>query len=92
MTAASTDVDSPLDTGRHEYVVTASLCPQVLLRILGLFAQQSIIPQSIHCEQCENELHATVALINLSSQQAEILHAKIASIVMVQRVSLKCPS
>lgn len=68
----------------HCFEITADLCPQALLRILGLVAQLTLIPRSVLCERHDDRLHARIAIDGLSPQRAEILLAKISMIVTVR--------
>ena len=71
--------------------VTTDLCPQAMLRILGLVAQNSLIPRSIACERHADRLHAQIALDGLSGERAEILLAKISAIVTVREAHVTLP-
>ena len=72
----------------HRFHVTADLCPQAMLRILGLIAQNSLIPRRVVCERLEDRLFAEISVAGLSAERAEILLAKIESIVTVRAVVL----
>jgi hypothetical protein len=75
----------------HRFHVTADLCPQAMLRILGLIAQNSLIPRRVVCERLEDRLYAEIAVAGLSADRAEILLAKIATIVTVRDARLMTP-
>lgn len=64
--------------------VQADHCPQVLLRVLGLFAQRSIIPLSMAASRGADEIALTVEIEAPPAEQAEALVARIESIVMVR--------
>lgn len=68
----------------HCFQITADLCPQALLRILGLVAQLTLIPRSVVCERVDDRLHARIAVDGLSPERAGILLAKISTIVTVR--------
>jgi len=76
----------------YRFHVTADLCPQAMLRILGLIAQNSLIPRRIVCERLEDRLYAEIAVAGLSPERAEILLAKIATIVTVRDAKLMPPA
>jgi len=81
----STDAASaPEPTRLYRFRVTADLCPQAMLRILGLVAQHNAIPRRIVCERLEDRLYAEVSVDGLTVARAEILLAKIAAIVTVR--------
>ncbi len=72
----------------HRFRVTADLCPQAMLRILGLIAQNGLVPRRIVCERLEDRLYAEIAVTGLAPDRAEILLAKIATIVTVREAFL----
>ena len=72
----------------HRFHVTADHCPQAMLRILGLIAQNSLVPRRIVCERLEDRLYAEIAVTGLAPERAEILLAKIATIVTVREARL----
>lgn len=72
----------------YRFQVTTDLCPQALLRVLGLVAQNSLIPRSVACERRGDWLYAKLAIDGLSPARAEILRAKIEAIVTVREAFL----
>jgi hypothetical protein len=72
----------------HRFYVTADLCPQALLRILGLVAQNSLIPRDLICERHDDRLQVQIGVDGLSPERAEILLHKISAIVTVHEVVL----
>lgn len=70
----------------HHFHVTADLCPQALLRILGLAAQNSLIPRSVTCERHDDRLEISLSVDSLSPERAEILLHKLSAIVTVREV------
>ncbi len=72
----------------HFFHVTADLCPQALLRILGLVAQNALIPRSMSCEHHDDRLDVRIAVDGLSPERAEILLHKISAIVTVREAVL----
>ena len=87
MTTAPDGAPAPEPNCLYCFQVTADLCPQAMLRILGLVAQHTLIPRSIVCERREDRLHARIAVDGLSPERAEILLAKISTIVTVREAS-----
>ncbi|MEZ0242487.1 MAG: hypothetical protein ACAH11_03880 [Sphingomonas sp.] len=85
MTTQSTGAPAP---GLHRFKVTADLCPQAMLRILGLVAQNGLVPRRVVCERLEDRLYAEISVTGLTPDRAEILLAKIATIVTVRDVRL----
>jgi hypothetical protein len=86
MTTPPESAPAPDPNCLNRFEVIADLCPQVLLRILGLIAQNSLIPVNLVCERRGDHLHARIALDGLPPARAEILLAKIATIVTVRDV------
>ena len=91
MNSLSVGATAPEPNRLHCFHVVADPCPQALLRILGLIAQNSLIPLSVVCERHAGQLHARIALYGLSPERAEILLAKIATIVTVRDTHLSSP-
>lgn len=92
--AASARLNQPAETKvPRERIVTlsvaADLCPQALLRVLGLIAQHGILPLSIAAERREAAQHFAVDVDNLPDQALAVLLAKIEAIVAVQSASAR---
>ncbi|KQM17231.1 hypothetical protein ASE73_09630 [Sphingomonas sp. Leaf24] len=68
--------------------VTADLCPQITLRILGLLAQRSIIPVTIAVTRRPRSLAMVVVFVPADAQQSAVLLAKIEALVGVRRARL----
>lgn len=68
--------------------VTADLCPQITLRVLGLLAQRSIIPATIAVTHRPRSLALVVVFAPADAQQGAVLLAKIEALVGVRRVRL----
>jgi len=69
--------------------VAADLCPQALIRVLGLIAQHGILPLSIAAERGDTAQHLAVEVDNLPEQALAVLLAKIEAVVAVQSASLE---
>jgi hypothetical protein len=74
--------------GLYRFHVTADLCPQAMLRILGLVAQNGLVPRRIVSERLEDRLYAEILVTGLTPDRAEVLLAKIATIVTVRDARL----
>jgi hypothetical protein len=85
---ASPGAPAPVAHRLNHFQVTAELCPQVLLRILGLVSQHALIPRNVVCERREDGLHVEIEVDGLPDERAEILLAKMAAIVMVREAVL----
>jgi len=68
--------------------VTADLCPQITLRVLGLLAQRSIIPASIIVTGRPRSLLLVILLARDHAQQGAVLLAKVEALVGVRRARL----
>ncbi|TZG25759.1 hypothetical protein [Sphingomonas montanisoli] len=66
--------------------VTANICPQVLLRTLGLIAQRDIIPLGIAFERGPRRLRYLIDIEGLSPHHADILASKVSALVRVRSV------
>lgn len=91
MNSLSVGATAPEPNRLHCFQIVADPCPQALLRILGLIAQNSLIPLSVVCERHAEQLHAKIALPGLPPERAEILLAKIAAIVTVRDAHMISP-
>lgn len=63
--------------------VTAESCPQVLLRVLGLIAQQGLIPYAIDFTRSQHSMRFAVAIDSLPPQRLETLLWKVEGIPAV---------
>ena len=64
--------------------VDAELCPHVMLRVLGLIAQQAVVPAAIRFERSARSVRFEVEVDGLSEHSAQILLEKVRMIVMVR--------
>lgn len=71
--------------------VDAGICPQVLLRVLGLISQQGLIPLTVSTERKRRYQRFMIELDDLSEHGAAVLVKKIESIVMVRSANLVRP-
>lgn len=77
----------------RERIVTlraqADHCPQVLLRILGLFAQHATVPLSIAADRDDDGLRIAVEIDTLPDATMAVLLAKVQAIVTVRLVEIE---
>lgn len=67
----------------HSFAVQAMADPQVLLRLMGLFAQRSIIPDQLICRQAGDVLLITIQAELPDEAVADLLLHKIRAFVSV---------
>jgi acetolactate synthase small subunit len=75
--------------GTATFIVTAARCPQLLCRLLGLFAQQDRVIQSLAVEARPRGYHAAITIAGIDGQRAEIIEHKMRAIVSVRTVKLR---
>lgn len=66
--------------------VTADLCPQMMLRILGVVSRQSAIPRSVAADRSAQQLQVDIALDDLAGDALDRMRAQMAAIVGVRSV------
>jgi acetolactate synthase regulatory subunit len=71
------------------FVVTADHCPQILLRILGLFAQQDLAVDQVAASASRRSLRATVFVSDLDERRVAIIAEKMRQLVMVRTVQVR---
>ncbi|MCC2601592.1 hypothetical protein [Sphingopyxis yananensis] len=67
------------------FAAKASADPQVMLRILGLFAQRYRVPRYVSAVKVGEALHISLEVDELSEEAAEILCWKMQQIVSVRQ-------
>lgn len=72
------------------FVIIAAACPQLPLRLLGLFAQRDLIPRDVAIRCAGDTLDIVVIQDALDPHHAEVIAAKMRALVMVRHVS-QCP-
>lgn len=80
----------PFDTVTAAYSVRALADPQVVGRLLALFAQQDLIPERVRTQRVGDRLSVVVRQPAVSEQRAAVIAEKIRALVMVESVSLEC--
>ena len=68
------------------FVITGAACPQLPLRLLGLFAQRELIPRDVAIRCADDTLAITVIQDALDAHHAGIIAAKMRALVMVRDV------
>lgn len=71
------------------FVVTAGRCPQILLRILGLFAQQDLVIDHVAASASRRSLRATLRVRDLDEHRIAIISEKMRQLVMVRTVKVR---
>lgn len=69
--------------------VSAFICPQILLRVLGLVAQHGAIPYSIGFARRPHSVRIDIVIDSLTPRAAEILLHKIRALPMVRTANLR---
>lgn len=57
--------------------------PQALLRVVGLFAQRSLVPETLTAERTDDGLRVTAAVAGIDARGADILVARLREAVLV---------
>ena len=70
-------------------VVTAERCPQVLLRLLNLFAQQDLVIDHVAASTSRRSLRATICVSNCDEHRLAIIAEKMRQLVMVRTVEVR---
>ena len=74
------------------FAIRTELCPQVLCRLLGLIAQQGRLVDRVEARRRARSLHVSLSIAGIDRQQAEIVAAKMRSLVPVRKVCLVTPA
>ena len=74
--------------GWTEFRVRGDASPQLLMRILGLLAQQDKMPDRATIEKVDETLEVTLAIGTLARHRAEVVAEKIRSMVGTHSVQL----
>lgn len=75
--------------GTATFVVTARRCPQLLCRLVGLFAQQDRLVETLRVDALPRSVRASITIGGIDAQRAEIIANKMRSIVSVRTVRLR---
>ncbi len=74
------------------YVVRAHACPHVVNRVVGLFAQQELIPSRLVVRQDGDALAIRLVQRDLPAHRAAVIAEKIRAMVAVESVRLAARS
>ncbi|MFL9842259.1 hypothetical protein ABS767_14915 [Sphingomonas sp. ST-64] len=75
--------------GTATFVVTAARCPQLLCRLVGLFAQQDRLVHSLRVDTLPRSVRASITVTGIDRDRAEIIRHKMGAIVSVRTVRLR---
>ena len=74
--------------GRSEYRVLAAKTPQVMLRILGLFAQQDQLPDRLRMDVVDDMIWVALTIDGLTRHRADVIAEKLRALVDTEAVDL----
>ncbi|QDX27934.1 hypothetical protein FPZ54_19240 [Sphingomonas suaedae] len=77
------------DVGTATFVVTAGRCPQLLCRLVGLFAQQDRLVHALRVDTLPRSVRASITVGGIDAHRAEIIGNKMRSIVSVRTVRVR---
>lgn len=69
-----------------EYQLRTDAEADVMCRLLGLFAQLQLLPEALHMERLQDDLHISLRLPGLSLHRAGVLAQKLRGLVCVWQV------
>jgi hypothetical protein len=70
-----------------EYQLRTDAEADVMCRLLGLFAQLQLLPEALHMERLQDDLHISLRLPGISLHRAGVLAQKLRGLVCVWEVS-----
>lgn len=71
----------PAATGRWRFSIVTDRSPQMILRVIGLFAQRDLIPETIRTNRHRGTISLIVEQDDLHDRQAVLIAEKIRAIV-----------
>jgi len=71
------------------FMATAEKCPQVLLRVIGLFAQLNLVVDRVEVSRSSRALRIAVTISGLDAHRIAIIAEKMRQMVMVQTVRVR---
>lgn len=77
-----------MSEGDWQFEVEALVDPQSLLRVLGYFAQRSVVPDALHMRVEGGRMTISLAASDLPEAHARIIASKLEQIVLVESVQL----
>ena len=72
------------------YSVRASSNPHVVCRLLGLFAQQDLVPSLVRVRRLADDMFVTIQQAEIDEHRAEVIAEKMRAMVLVASVALEC--
>ena len=84
----ASDLEVPNGAGWAELQVRGDATPQLLMRILGLLAQQDRMPDRATIEKVNETLEVTIAISALPRHRAEVVAEKVRSMIGTHSVQL----
>lgn len=79
-----------LGTVTAAYTVRASSNPHVVCRLLGLFAQQDLVPSLVRVRRHVDDMFVTIEQPEIDEHRAEVIAEKMRAMVLVASVVLEC--
>lgn len=76
------------ESGAWRFEVEAMVDPQSLLRVLGYFAQRSIVPDALRMRVRDGQMTICLNAPDLAEAHAQIIAAKLEQIMLVNSVTL----
>lgn len=77
-----------MSDGAWRFEVEAMIDPQSLLRVLGYFAQRSVVPNALQMRVGDDKMTISLTVFDIAEAHALVVAAKLEQIVLVQSVRL----
>jgi len=77
-----------VNSTQWRFEVEAVTDPQSLLRVIGYFAQRSIVPTEVAVKVAGDVMHIAIITADLPTDHAHIIEAKISQLFVVNDVTL----
>lgn len=75
-------------SAQWRFEVEAMTDPQSLSRVIGYFAQRSIVPTEVAVKVAGEVMHIAIIVTDLSTEHAHIIEGKISQLFVVNDVTL----
>lgn len=72
-----------------QFEVEAAVDPQSLLRVLGYFAQRSVVPDALEMRVGDDRMKISLTALDLPETHAQIIASKLEQIMLVETVRLE---
>jgi hypothetical protein len=76
------------DPAKATFAIQTDICPQILCRLLGLLAQQGRLVERVDARRRPEGLDVRIEIAGIAEHHAEIVAAKMRSLVSVRAVRL----